>query len=73
MFSLTFPQILVFLNAVPQLVQMDAGIRLPYMNVAFAGVGKGGRPPEVPSFWRERASADEWREAALKKGLKHPE
>lgn len=52
---------------------MDEGIRMPYVNTAFAGVPKGRRPPEIPTFWKDKADVDEWREAARKKGLKFPE
>jgi len=69
-YGLTLTQIMIFLNAIPKLVYLDAACRLPYNPWAFK---KGQKPPEVPSFWKKEATVGEWREASLRKGLKFPE
>jgi len=70
--GLTFFELVMYLNAIPQLIALDEGVRVPYTNVAFAGVPKGKRPPKIPSFWLEESDVEDWREASRKKGLKFP-
>lgn len=74
MANLTLPQAVLYLNAIPQFVQIEYGSARIYMNEAFAGVQKGKQPTKAPSFWLSPhdITPKEWAERAAQRGDKHP-
>ena len=73
--QLTLSQAVCYLESIQQFMQMEFGFGRIFMNEAFAGVEKGKKETEVPSFWLTEADTyteEEWMKDSERRGLRHP-